>query len=64
MAKQELLVEVKKLISIGKEKGFLTYDERQAAFRHLKDGDIEVYLDGGSLAYRPAGQPQEGRRLA
>ena len=31
---------------------------------HLKGGDIEVYLDGGSLAYRPAGQPQEGRRLA
>ena len=31
---------------------------------HLKDGDIEVYLEGGSLAYRPAGQPQEGRRLA
>src|SRR5215467_11679298 len=30
---------------------------------HLKGGDIEVYLDGGSLAYRPAGQPQEGRRL-
>ncbi len=27
MAKQELLVEVKKLITIGKEKGFLTYDE-------------------------------------
>src|SRR6187399_68214 len=27
MAKQELLVEVKKLISIGKEEGFLTYDE-------------------------------------
>ncbi|OQW56008.1 MAG: RNA polymerase subunit sigma-70, partial [Nitrospira sp. ST-bin4] len=27
MAKQELLVEVKKLIAIGKEKGFLTYDE-------------------------------------
>ncbi|MEY4704781.1 MAG: polymerase sigma-70 factor RpoD [Nitrospirota bacterium] len=27
MAKQELLGEVKKLISIGKEKGFLTYDE-------------------------------------
>ena len=27
MPKQELLVEVKKLISIGKEKGFLTYDE-------------------------------------
>jgi RNA polymerase primary sigma factor len=27
MAKQELLGEVKKLIAIGKEKGFLTYDE-------------------------------------
>ena len=27
MAKPELLGEVKKLISIGKEKGFLTYDE-------------------------------------
>lgn len=27
MPKQELLVEVKKLIAIGKEKGFLTYDE-------------------------------------
>jgi ATP-dependent Clp protease ATP-binding subunit ClpC len=31
---------------------------------HLKGGDIEVYLDAGALAYRPAGQPQEGRRLA
>ena len=30
---------------------------------HLKGGDIDVYLDGGSLAYRPAGQTQEGRRL-
>ena len=30
---------------------------------HLKGGDIEVYLDAGSLSYRPAGQPQEGRRL-
>ena len=29
----------------------------------LKGGDIDVYLDGGSLSYRPAGQPQEGRRL-
>ena len=27
MSKQELLGEVKKLITIGKEKGFLTYDE-------------------------------------
>ena len=26
MSKQELLGEVKKLITIGKEKGFLTYD--------------------------------------
>src|SRR5213079_197703 len=25
---------------------------------HLKGGDIQVYLDGGTLAYRPAGQPQ------
>ena len=31
---------------------------------HLKGGEIEVYLDAGALAYRPAGQPQEGRRLA
>ena len=31
---------------------------------HLKDGDIDVYLEAGSLAYRPAGQAQEGRRLA
>ncbi|HEX4568447.1 MAG TPA: ATP-dependent Clp protease ATP-binding subunit [Vicinamibacterales bacterium] len=31
---------------------------------HLKGGDIDVYLDGGSLAYRAAGQTQEGRRLA
>src|SRR5262249_3536607 len=31
---------------------------------HLKGGEIDVYLDGGSLAYRPAGQTQGGRRLA
>ncbi|HEX9368207.1 MAG TPA: ATP-dependent Clp protease ATP-binding subunit [Vicinamibacterales bacterium] len=31
---------------------------------HLKDGPIEVYIEGGSLAYRPAGQAEEGRRLA
>jgi ATP-dependent Clp protease ATP-binding subunit ClpC len=30
---------------------------------HLKGGDIDVYLEGGSLAYRPAGETQEGRRL-
>jgi ATP-dependent Clp protease ATP-binding subunit ClpC len=31
---------------------------------HLKGGELEVYLEGGSLAYRPAGQPVAGRRLA
>jgi ATP-dependent Clp protease ATP-binding subunit ClpC len=31
---------------------------------HLHDGDIEVYLDGGQLAYRPAGELAGGRRLA
>jgi ATP-dependent Clp protease ATP-binding subunit ClpC len=32
---------------------------------HLQGGDIEVYLDAGSLAYRSAGQQSEtGRRLA
>jgi len=30
---------------------------------HLRDGDIEVYLDGGQLAYRPAGELTAGRRL-
>jgi ATP-dependent Clp protease ATP-binding subunit ClpC len=27
-------------------------------------GDIEVYLEGGVLAYRPVGQAEAGRRLA
>jgi ATP-dependent Clp protease ATP-binding subunit ClpC len=31
---------------------------------HLRGGDIEVYIDGGNLAYRPAGQAVDGRRLA
>src|SRR5690606_37285092 len=31
---------------------------------HLKGGDIEAYLDGASLAYRPIGVPEEGRTLA
>jgi ATP-dependent Clp protease ATP-binding subunit ClpC len=32
---------------------------------HLQGGEIEVYLDGGSLAYRPAGEPvAAGRRLS
>ena len=31
---------------------------------HLRSGNIEVYLDGGVLAYRTVGQPYEGRRLA
>ena len=31
---------------------------------HLQGGEIEVYLEGGQLAYRPAGQPvAAGRRL-
>jgi ATP-dependent Clp protease ATP-binding subunit ClpC len=31
---------------------------------HLQTGDIEVYLDGGALAYRTAGDVAAGRRLA
>jgi ATP-dependent Clp protease ATP-binding subunit ClpC len=31
---------------------------------HLKGGDIEVYLDGGTLAYRPVGHAEAGRKLA
>ncbi len=31
---------------------------------HLRGGDIEVYLEGGSLAYRTAGEVAAGRRLA
>src|SRR5690606_17063353 len=31
---------------------------------HLTGGEVEVYLDGGQLAYRPAGQLEAGRRLA
>jgi ATP-dependent Clp protease ATP-binding subunit ClpC len=32
---------------------------------HLQGGEIEVYLDGGQLAYRPAGEPvAAGRRLS
>src|SRR6186713_1149434 len=31
---------------------------------NLHDGDIEVYLDGGQLSYRPAGELTAGRRLA
>ena len=30
---------------------------------HLKSGNIEVYLNGGSLSYRAAGDGVEGRRL-
>src|SRR6266850_2262996 len=30
---------------------------------NLRDGDIDVYLDGGQLAYRPAGDLTAGRRL-
>jgi ATP-dependent Clp protease ATP-binding subunit ClpC len=31
---------------------------------HLMGGDIEVYLDAGQLAYRPAGELETGRKLA
>jgi ATP-dependent Clp protease ATP-binding subunit ClpC len=31
---------------------------------HLRGGEIEVYLEGGALAYRPAGVETAGRRLA
>ena len=31
---------------------------------HLRGGDIEVYLDAGTLAYRPAGELEAGRKLA
>jgi ATP-dependent Clp protease ATP-binding subunit ClpC len=31
---------------------------------HLLGGDVDVYLDEGALAYRPAGELQEGRKLA
>jgi ATP-dependent Clp protease ATP-binding subunit ClpC len=31
---------------------------------NLRDGDIEVYLDGGQLAYRPAGELTGGRKLS
>ena len=31
---------------------------------HLRGGDIDVYLENGSLAYRTAGEVAAGRRLA
>jgi ATP-dependent Clp protease ATP-binding subunit ClpC len=31
---------------------------------NLRDGEVEVYLDAGQLAYRPAGELTGGRRLA
>jgi len=31
---------------------------------NLRDGDIEVYLDGGQLSYRPAGELTGGRKLS
>src|SRR4029453_11179596 len=31
---------------------------------HLHGGEIEVYLDAGQLAYRPAGELETGRKLA
>src|SRR5687768_3519734 len=31
---------------------------------HLRDGEVEVYLEGGQIAYRPAGELTAGRSLA
>jgi len=31
---------------------------------HLRGGEIEVYLEAGQLAYRPAGELEAGRKLA
>jgi ATP-dependent Clp protease ATP-binding subunit ClpC len=31
---------------------------------HLRGGEVELYMDEGALAYRLAGQPLAGRRLA
>ena len=31
---------------------------------HLHGGEIEVYLEGGQLAYRPAGELAAGRKLS
>ena len=31
---------------------------------HLRGGEIEVYLEAGALAYRPAGELEAGRKLA
>ena len=31
---------------------------------NLRDGDVEVFLEGGQLSYRPAGDGTAGRRLA
>jgi len=31
---------------------------------HLHGGDIEVYLEAGALAYRPAGELAGGRKLS
>jgi ATP-dependent Clp protease ATP-binding subunit ClpC len=31
---------------------------------NLRDGDVEVFLEGGQLSYRPAGELTGGRRLA
>ena len=30
---------------------------------HLQDGDVEVFLEGGQLSYRQAGELTGGRRL-
>ena len=32
--------------------------------KHLRGGEIEVYLEAGQLSYRPAGELEAGRKLA
>jgi ATP-dependent Clp protease ATP-binding subunit ClpC len=31
---------------------------------NLRDGEVEVYLEGGQLSYRPVGELTAGRRLS
>jgi hypothetical protein len=31
---------------------------------HLGDGEVEVYMEGGQISYRPAGALVAGRRLS
>ena len=52
MSKQELLGEVKKLISMGKEKGFLTYDELNSTL----PAEVVSSEQFGSIMTSPTGR--------